>query len=114
MIMYPVKEGNSVSVYRSWAKDPETKKYKYMALISIKDYKTTDIDNFSAFLESLMGIDGITAMIAMIASNPINDGLFCDLIDEFIRPYLNIRDKNVCATLVGKKLLVMENITKKD
>jgi hypothetical protein len=107
MIMCPVKMGNSIAVYKSCAKDPTTKKYKYMALVSIKDYKNTGLDDIAIMLENVMGMGdhgGLTF------NNPINDGLVCDLINEFIHPYLNIRDKDVCATFVGKKLMVLEKI----
>ena len=109
MIMYPIKEGNSICVYKSWAKNPETKKYTYMALVSIKDYKSSGVGDIVSLIGSIIGMDDLEVRSI---NNPINDGLFCDLIDEFMRPYLDIRDKNVCATLVGKKLMVLEILSK--
>ena len=108
MIVYPVKLGNSIGVYKSYAKDPLTKKFKYVAIVSLKDFMANGLHDLANALEEAFGIggrDGITF------KNPMNDGLFNDLIYEFIKPYLDITDRDVCATFIGKKLMVLEKIS---
>ena len=109
MILYPVKLGNSIGVYKSLFKDPNTKKYKFVVLVSIKDFGTNGLQGLAIALEDAFGIGECNGMTLM---NPINDGLLNDMIGEFIKPYMSLNDRNVYATFIGKKLMVLENIAK--
>lgn len=99
--MYPIKNEGNLTIFKSYKKT-KARKYRYVALLSTKDYTGTD---FESALKTMLQVPTNN----LSRNNPLRDPYLFSLITGSLKPYMDVDNRTLRSTFIGKRMLIIED-----